>query len=54
MAVLVTVNKLNTAMTRSDCGGSTGAVFTAVTNTLKLLVALSGGTLSSVTIVVKI
>ena len=51
MAALFTTNVLNAVMARSFCVGNTGAVF-PLTTTVKVLVALNGGTPLSVTIVV--
>src|SRR2546425_8599617 len=52
VAVLVTMSVVNSEMVRSVWAGSTGALFTSVTVTIKLLVALSGGKALSVTTVV--
>ena len=52
MAVFVTVSVVSSAMVRSVCPGSTGALFTSFTVTVKLLVALRDGVPLSVTIVV--
>ena len=52
MAVLVTVNVAKTATVSVDCPGSTGAVFTSLTITVKLFVVLIGGDPLSVTTVV--
>src|SRR5688572_560985 len=53
-AVLYTIIVLNGVTTRSDCAGNTGAEFPPMTITVKVLVALNGGTPLSVTIVVMI
>src|SRR6266481_2557619 len=54
VAVLVTVSVVSVPMVRSGCGGSTGGLFTSVTVTVKLMVALKGGEPSSVTTVIKV
>src|SRR5437773_12204677 len=51
LAELVTVSVLSSVTVRSVGTVSTGASFTSLTITLKLLVALKGGTPLSVTIV---
>src|ERR1043166_5105895 len=51
-AVFVTTSMVSSAMVRLLCVGRTGAVLEAVTMTVKLFVALSGGVPSSVTTVV--
>src|SRR6185503_12552275 len=52
VAALVTVNNVNSATVRFVCAGSTGALFTSVTTTVKLFVALRDGVPLSLTIVV--
>src|SRR2546422_10850522 len=51
-AVFVTVSVVSSAIVRSACSGSSGALFTSLTVTVKLLVALSVGVPLSVTMVV--
>src|SRR2546421_180068 len=53
LAAFVTMSVVSSLIVRSGCDGSTGALFTSVTTTLKLLVALKGGTPLSVATVVK-
>src|SRR5580765_7008941 len=52
VAVLVTVNNVNSAIVRFVCAESTGALFVSVTTTVKRFVALRGGDPLSVTTVV--
>src|SRR5215831_4507972 len=52
LPVLVTTNVASAVIDRSPWAGSDGALFTSVTTTVKLLVALSGGVPLSVTRVV--
>src|ERR1051325_4408363 len=54
LAVFVTINVVNSANVRSICTGSTGALFTSLTVTMKLLVALKGGVPLSETTTVKV
>jgi len=52
-AVFVTVSCVSSSIVRFDWIGKEGAEFTSVTVTVKLLVALNGGTPLSVTTVVR-
>src|SRR3989442_1509433 len=52
LAAFVTVSVLSSVTVRSGGTVSTGALFTSLTTTIKLLVALNGGRPSSVTTVV--
>src|SRR5689334_23183628 len=52
MAELVTVSRVSSAIVRSGWAGKIGALFTSLTVTRKLFVALRGGLPSSVTTVV--
>ena len=59
VAVLVTISVVSSLIARSDCGGNTGALFTSLTVTIKLFVAVSdleliAGGFVSVTIVVMV
>ena len=51
-AVFVTSNGVSATIVRFVCAGKTGGTFISLTTTLKLLVALSGGTPLSVTTLV--
>src|SRR5438132_585422 len=51
-AVLVTVSAFCSANVRVICAGNTGALFASLTVTIRLLVALNGGTPLSVTTVI--
>src|SRR5205814_1790434 len=54
VALFVTVSVDNSAMVTLVCAGSAGALFTSVTTTMKLLVALMGGAPLSVAMVVSV
>ena len=54
MAVLVTVSALSSLIVRAPGAGNTGALFTSLTVTVKVLVALNGGEPLSVTMVVNV
>src|SRR5437588_12978557 len=54
VAVLVIVSRVLAAMVRLVCAGNVGAEFTSFTTTVKLLVALNGGTPLSTTRVVMV
>jgi len=54
VAVFVTSRVVSSTIVRLVCPGRTGALFTSVTVTEKLLVALKGGTPLSVTTVVSV
>src|SRR5207247_4385434 len=54
VAVFVTVSVVSSAIVRSAWPGSSGALFTSLTVTVKLLVALSDGVPLSVTMVVNV
>jgi len=54
LPVLVTTNVASEVIVRLTCVGSDGALFTSVTTTLKLLVALNGGVPLSTTRVVMV
>lgn len=54
LPVLVTTNVASALIVRLTCAGSDGALFTSVTTTLKLLVALNGGVPLSMTRVVMV
>ena len=54
VAVFVTSSVVSSSTVRSACSGSTGALFTSVTVTVKLLVALKAGVPLSVTTVVSV
>ena len=54
VAVLITVSVVRAEMVRSVCAGRIGALFTSLTVTVKLLVALKGGVPLSVTTVLTV